>query len=148
MKMNPSIKRKIANYYFQDSYQLVYATALGNFLLVLAYLMSDITNLINNSNALISLLSGLVFLIIPLLYGWKTHSINILIVFVYFCIFLLEFFTFGIPNAAINTSRFVSKGIILEFFAGLMPYIYLGFRLILIFPLARMTYANYKLNQI
>jgi len=98
--MNTSINKKIANYYFQDSLRLVYATALGNILLVVGFLMADSTTILTNPYAIISGLTAVLFLIIHKMYNWKNHQINLMMIVLYFMIFMIEILVFGHTSSA------------------------------------------------
>lgn len=144
--MKKTAHEKIAKYYFQDSQRLVYATPLGNVLLVLVFLMANSKQILTNPYLVISLLTSILFLIICQIYNWQIHWVNSLIIGLYLLIFLIEIIFYGIPPYGTGNSG--KKGVMMEIFISLMPFVYTGLRFIFLIPLIQITYASFQLRKI
>jgi len=148
--MKTAIQKKIAQYKFEDSLKIVYATPIGNALLFIAFLMADTQHIFTNPYALFSLGGGAIFFLIIQVNNWEYHSINLMLIYSYLFSTLLEFLLFGIPPSLLGygSGFSVSKGVLLEIIGGLMPLIYVGARFLLVVPLIQMTKASYQLKNL
>lgn len=143
--MKTPISKKIAEYRFQDSQKIVYATPIGNLLLVVVFAFPGILTIFTNPYALISGITGILFFMSIGLNNWQSNLINILFILVYIFILLLEWFLFGLPTSSIvcNQNFTINKGVLLEIIGGMMPYLYVGIRIFLVVPLIQMAIASH-----
>ena len=147
-KMKASIAKKIAAYKFQEDLKIVYATPVGHLCLFSCFAFPIITDILTSPFAVVNLSLAILFFISIKLNNWQSHQLNLCFLFVYLLLLFGEWLFLGIPGYTIgfHQSTVVNKGALLEFFGGLLPFIYVGMRIFLIVPLIRMTVSSHRLN--
>lgn len=146
--MKTSIAKKIAEYKFQEHLKIVYATPVGHLCLFSCLAFPKITAILTSPFAAVNLILAILFFMGIKLNNWQSHQLNLCFIFVYLLLLLDEWLFLGIPNYTIGfyQGRVVNKGVLLEFFGGLLPFIYVGMRIFLIVPLIMITVSSYRLN--
>lgn len=142
--MKTDIKKRIAIYQFQDNRKLVGAIPLGNLILILCFIMGN--EGFSNPHVLMSLLTAVLFFKMCKINDWQSTIFNLFVVFIYLLFLVIEFNYVGIPKNTIELSQSISKGIILELFAALLPYTYFGIKILLMIPLIQMTIISRKMK--
>ncbi len=128
-------KHRIAKYQFQDGLQALKTVIAANILFAVMLIMQDWTQLLSGSRMYICLLSALLIIIANSFYKWDSLKINIVIALIYVLLFLVEYLVIGAPNNLITMDSGVSKGILLELMIGIIPYVYMTLRIVLIIPI-------------
>ena len=147
MKSTRKIRNSIEEYKFEDDKALIQGLIVGNIMLALIFLVGDLNLIISDLRTQLCMISGLFFLIIHKYYEWKSPKVNVVFMLIYLLIFMIEFLYIGIPESAIRfDENRLSKGAMLEMFIGFLPYLYIGIRLALIFPLIQIIFSSKKLK--
>lgn len=133
--MKMTTKHRIAKYQFQDGLQALKTVIAANILFAVMLIMQDWTQLLSGSRMYICLLSALLIIIANSFYKWDSLKINIVIALIYVLLFLVEYLVIGAPNNLITMDSGVSKGILLELMIGIIPYVYMTLRIVLIIPI-------------
>ena len=133
--MKMTTKHRIAKYQFQDGLQALKTVIATNILFAVMLIMQDWTQLLSGSRMYICLLSALLIIIANSFYKWDSLKINIVIALIYVLLFLVEYLVIGAPNNLITMDSGVSKGILLELMIGIIPYVYMTLRIVLIIPI-------------
>ena len=146
--MKTSIAKKIAEYKFQEDLKTVYATPIGHLCLFSCFAFPQIAVVLTSPFAKFSLIIAILFFIGLKLNNWQSHQLNLYFIFVYLFLLVGEWFLLGIPGYTIGFHKgtVVSKGVLLEFMGGLLPFIYVGMRIFLIIPLILITISSHHLN--
>lgn len=147
--MNRTTKHRIAKYQFQDSVQAAKTVIAANFIFATLLVMQDYIHVFSGARVYICLLSAGMTLIAHLYLKWESFKINMVIVLIYLSLFLFEYFYVGTPNNLVAMDRGLSKGIMLELMIGIIPYLYMTLRILLIIPLLLLaknskTYHDYE----
>ncbi len=148
--MKTSIAKKIAEYKFEENLKTVYAIPLGHFCIFSCFAFPKITDILTSPHAGLNLIIAILFFIGFKLNNWQSHQLNLCFTFVYLLLLLGEWLFLGIPSYTIgfHQGSVISKGALLEFFGGLIPFIYMGMRIFLVIPLIMMTISSHRLNHI
>ncbi len=123
---------KIAEKRFAESIQGLYTLVIGNALLFLACIIFGGESFMADKNAQFSLVSAILILSLIKVYDWKSWGANMLVVFGYLTICLVEIYVVGLPKGYVPKSTAISYGTILEIFLISLPVGYITMRLALI----------------
>ena len=116
---------------------------MGHFLFMVGFYFSDLATTLNNPHYWICGIITWVFLITNYFYKWRKPIWNKVAIGFYLAITFAEFGIWGTPPVAFNPDGF-SEGILLDFFIGIMPYVYACSRFLLVIPLFQADYWNRK----
>lgn len=146
--MKTAIAKKIAKYKFQEHLKIVYATPVGHLCIFSCFTFPKIIDTLTSPFAVVNLILAILFFIGIKLNNWQSHQLNLCFLFVYLVLLLGEWLFLGIPGYTIgfHQGTVVSKGVLLEFIGGLLPFIYVGMRIFLVIPLIMITVSSHRLN--
>ncbi|MEM6380619.1 MAG: hypothetical protein AAF705_20720 [Bacteroidota bacterium] len=140
-------KARILNYRFEDHKNSIGIIVLLNLMFAFIFILSANASLFHQPRAWICLISGGAFVLLKLLYHWTSVSFNFICAGLYATSVILELFFWGIPERPVDFHRGFSKGAMLDLFIGLMPYIYVGLRLLSISPLINVISSSHQLQK-
>lgn len=135
------IKKRIAQYQYEDKIRGLYTTIVGNLLLFLVLMLPDFDNILQRPHALICLATAVIFFTFKKSYDWKVNLTNILLVVFYLGLVVYEYFQYGLPYGPLHyryENYQMSKGFMFDLLVWALPLIYLGIRILLVVPLVRM----------
>jgi hypothetical protein len=144
--MNSNTDNKIAIYKYHDSKRIAYAIPLGHFFFMLGFFFSENTFAFSNPHFWVCFNVSIFYLFVFVFYEWQNSFFSQFLVFFYALSLFIEFFAFGLPPSLMPFNHTLSKGILLEIFVSLMPFVYLGFRIFLIVPLIQLILNSNRLN--
>jgi hypothetical protein len=137
------VKKELLQDKFNESKREILLPIFVNALFALFYLLFD------PANPLLwySLSSSLSLLLLYLVYNWKDLFMNGSIALLYLLIFIAEWYFHGIPGQAIEPEDNMGKGIFMDILLAIIPYLYIGLRLLLVLPIIGVTWYAHKLNK-
>lgn len=132
-------KQKIAEYKFEDAIGGVNAIiGLHVFFFMIFFLFS--LGQISHGRSLMCIVVALVYLVALKYYDWMSYRINALLIGLYVSLCIVEWGFLGMPFIGYLEDNYMfNKGVMLDFFIAMIPYIYVGLRLGLIIPLLSVT---------
>ncbi len=139
-------KQKIAEYKFEDEVEHINVIiGLHLFFFALYFLFCE--GQLQDVRPLICLMIALIYWGVQKYYDWTAYRTNVLLTGLYAGICMLEWMLVGIPVVGYleNGYRF-NKGLMLDFFVAMSPYVYVGLRVALIMPLLLVTVKGRQLN--
>lgn len=139
----------VNKYHFDNAKATIRATIGGNFILSILFTLTNLTggNFLANPFFQISFITALGILILNKLYNWENATINISVICCYLLVYLIEFLIHGIPAPVTIVSRGFSKGILLDMVLLVVPLLYVGMRIMLVFPILHTHLRSRKLKQ-
>lgn len=128
---------------FNDDRTLVKSVFISNFIFAILFCMAHGTPMFSVYRMLISLVCAILFISFYFLYDWQSTHVNLSLIFLYLMIFLFEFILFGVPvGVTIFEGGEISKGILFDLVMGILPFVYLGLKVCLIYPLIKICYSS------
>ena len=134
-----SNQRKIANYKISDSINHLYASITGHLILLLIFIF--VAKRIEWMDPRIQVLA--LTLLGLIVYKWlgdlRNNNTNLVIMLAYIALLAYEFITAGLPSIGVNYEG-INKGIMMDILIAITPYVYLGIRVGLVFPLIQIIW--------
>jgi hypothetical protein len=141
--MRPDLKIQWIKDKFEDSKILIRLPIVVNTLFALFLVLFDR----NNPLLWYSLSSAVVIFIIYLIYRWEEPFFNLIIIVFYLGALSAEILFNGIPKPGVAPDQEMSKGIFLDILLGIIPYVYIGLRLLVVIPLIQVAWWSNKLSK-
>lgn len=141
---------KIKTYRFQDSIDMLQATAYGNLLLALLLAFPDPAGNLENVHLQACLFSFVVFVLAHRNYDWKNQQVNFVFLFVYLGIALAEYLLAGLPGYPLRydfESYELSRGFMFDLLVWMLPYAYAGIRVGMVIPILAVVRNRYQLDR-
>jgi len=139
-------RKSIADYRFEDSKVLIFAIVAMHLIFFIILGTLDWSSVSSNGRAMICLSYALVLLGAHFLYDWTSPAINILFTVLYLVFLFYEFYAFGIPQASPKSDSYISNGVFMEMFLWGLPYVYIGLRVGLVYPLIKIYLSSRKVG--
>lgn len=141
--MRADIKQELLQDKFEESKREILLPIILNALFVLFWLLFNP----GNPRLWYSLSSALILLLLYLVYPWKKAYANGAIAILYLIIFVAEWSFHGIPGQAVEPEQNMGKGILMDMLLAMIPYLYMGLRLFVVFPLLQVTWYSNRLRK-
>ncbi|MEM9526563.1 MAG: hypothetical protein AAGA31_08140 [Bacteroidota bacterium] len=140
------MNNRILQHKFNDSKQGILSVVIIHLLLGILLLLPYGTTYLTWGRPQLCLTIGFVFLIIYRFYQWDKGALNFAIPLFYLFTLLFEWVVFGLPAVlplAIAANGTPSKGVLMDLFFIVLPYIYLLLRVIMLLVVSAPTlYAS------
>ncbi len=139
--MNSTNHNKVLQYKYQDSLSQAWSSVVANIALFVIFLFSS--SFVYRGG--FCFVAGLIVALALYKYDWSSKTINLCIISLYLVLFVFELLLCGIPDLLLPLDRgsFIGKGFLLDAFVGILPYLYVGCRLLFVLPLFQLhRHAN------
>lgn len=141
--MNHFYNNPITQYKIEDAIQSINIIPLGHFVFLLCFFPMGMAN----PRLFVSLGIVLLFWGLKKYYTWQSSSVNLVLIFVYLAVVLIELVIFGFPSILLDISNNgLSKENIFGILIAMLPYVYVGLRVVLVFPLLSVFFLNLGLK--
>ncbi len=137
---------RLQQYQFENTFSYIKAIAATHFILWLIFMMGEVRAALQNPHAVICLSIFLLVLALVWQYNWKNPEWNLLVAGIYLTSLVLEWLWWGLPASAAEPYDYMSKGVMLDVFLILVPFIYAGLRVLMIFPLINIYFQARKMQ--
>ena len=144
--MKEIVFRNLAEQFrFENAMAGVKTVAFGNFFLLVMILTGTGEAVGFLTHGFFCLIAGSVIFLGTLTYNWSNPKINLIFLFIYILILIVELYILGIPERLMTPGRGLSKGFFFDMVVYMVPFVYIGIRVTCILPLMIIYYRSNKL---
>lgn len=134
--------KNIIHYKFEDAVRMTNLCDAGNALLFSVYCLGGLSLILSSFHAQICGFTALVFFVIKQKYDWRSTFFSWLLVVLYLALFIVELVKLGLPISPLTLDEQLSDGMLLNLFIGIVPEVYIGLRLLFVFPLLNIIFIE------
>lgn len=138
-----------AEYRFDDSRNLFWATIVGNLLLAAFLAAPNLADFPYSMHVQVSFYTACLAFAVHRLYDWNSQPVNALILIVYLAGCGVEYAAWGLPGppVPVDEGQYMGKGLFFEIVMWSLPLIYMGLRVLLGLPVVGIMASRRRLVQ-